>query len=57
MFGSRIRSFIFDILLNKKREAFVLINKVKKKSNTVTVKKKERKKETKGTKPSTKKCR
>lgn len=55
MFGSRIRPFIYDILLNKKRESFVLINRrfKKKKSNTVTVKKKGYK--TKGTKQSTKK--
>lgn len=54
MFGSRIRPFRYDILLNKKRESFVLINRrFKKKSNTVTVKKKGYK--TKGTKQSTKK--
>lgn len=43
MFGSRIRPFIYDILLNNKRESFVLINRrfKKKKSNTVTVKKKD----------------
>lgn len=43
MFGSRIRPFIFDILLNKKRESFVLINRRLKRSNTVTVKKKDTK--------------